>query len=335
MDRPRLRLANLRLAFRCKESWDDMTGDDRVRACAKCDRQVFNLSDMTREEAEALLATRGVKPCVRFYRRADGTVMTSDCPTGTPREGRRLAMAASTLAAGTALAAAAPAMADPAAPPAAAAPATPVPAATPDPAAAPDMTATPDATSSADPAKVPDDTQVVMGELPLDTDTEMGIIVIDEPRRTKVEWSAWGRLGAGIASHAPSNVVARSIMPPTAESRATGELAAGGDVSLAVAHRGGVRVGAWGEVRTSSDPVVGAELIVGGLPPSAYGSRWGDGIVLRAGGNDHVFTAAFGLGVTGPVFAHDTAGVRIVTSMNQSLDDARDWSATLGLELDL
>ena len=333
MDRPTPRLANLRLAFSCPERWDQMVGDDHVRACGKCDRQVFNLSEMTAVEAEALLAQRGVKPCVRFYRRADGTVMTSDCPVGTRREGRRLAVVASTLAAGTALATASPALADPA-PPADPA-ATADPSATPDPAAAPDPATTPDATTGADPAKVPDDTQVEMGGVPMDTDVEMGVIVIDEPQRPKIEWSAWGRLGAGIASHAPANVVARTIMPPTAGSRATGELAAGGDVSLAVAHRGGVRVGAWGELRTSSDPVVGAELVVGGLPPRSYGSRWADGIVLRAGGNDHVFTAAFGLGFTGPVFAHNTAGVRIVTSMNQSLDDARDWSATLGLELDL
>jgi hypothetical protein len=33
-----------------------------------------------------VLATRGITPCVRFYRGADGTVMTTDCPTGTRRE---------------------------------------------------------------------------------------------------------------------------------------------------------------------------------------------------------------------------------------------------------
>src|SRR5690348_8809927 len=57
-------LANVRVARPCKERWADMAGDDRVRFCNGCERQVFNLSEMTREEAEALLATRGVKPCV-------------------------------------------------------------------------------------------------------------------------------------------------------------------------------------------------------------------------------------------------------------------------------
>src|SRR3569623_2602417 len=104
-------LDDVRIGFQCKQRWDDMVGDDRVRACRGCDRPVFNLSEMPRAEAAAVLATRGLPPCVRFYRRAAGTVMTSACPSGAPR--RRLAVLASSLAA-TATLAAAPAFADPA-----------------------------------------------------------------------------------------------------------------------------------------------------------------------------------------------------------------------------
>src|ERR1051325_4767611 len=66
---PAIQLPNLRLGFACKQRWEDMVGDERVRACNGCDRPVFNLSAMTRDEAEAVLATRGLTPCVRFYRR--------------------------------------------------------------------------------------------------------------------------------------------------------------------------------------------------------------------------------------------------------------------------
>src|ERR1041385_1229810 len=111
--KPTIDLPNLRLGFACKERWENMVGDDRVRACSGCDRPGFNLSAMTRAEAERLLATRGLTPCVRFYRRPDGTVMTTDCPTGSRRESRRLAVVASSLAAGTALAAPASASAAP------------------------------------------------------------------------------------------------------------------------------------------------------------------------------------------------------------------------------
>jgi len=76
-----VRLPNLKVATPCRERWDDMVGDDRVRVCGRCEKPVFNLSAMTHEEAETVLATRGVTPCVRFFRRADGTVKTADCPS--------------------------------------------------------------------------------------------------------------------------------------------------------------------------------------------------------------------------------------------------------------
>jgi len=40
-----------------------MVGDDRVRACGAAIGRV-NLSEMTRDEAERVLATRGLTPCV-------------------------------------------------------------------------------------------------------------------------------------------------------------------------------------------------------------------------------------------------------------------------------
>jgi hypothetical protein len=59
-----------------------MTGDDRIRHCAECQLNVYNLSDMTRAEAEELIARREGRLCVRFFRRADGTIITRDCPRG-------------------------------------------------------------------------------------------------------------------------------------------------------------------------------------------------------------------------------------------------------------
>ncbi len=37
---------------------------------------------MTVDAALALVSRPGSSPCVRFYRRADGTVLTADCPVG-------------------------------------------------------------------------------------------------------------------------------------------------------------------------------------------------------------------------------------------------------------
>jgi hypothetical protein len=59
-----------------------MEGDERARFCRECGLNVYNLSEMTRAEAESLVARTEGRLCARFYRRADGTVLTKDCPTG-------------------------------------------------------------------------------------------------------------------------------------------------------------------------------------------------------------------------------------------------------------
>jgi len=84
-------LPRLRIASPCSESWEAMRGDERVRHCSRCERDVFDLSAMTRAEAETLLRghhalPEGGLPCVRLYRRSDGTVLTADCPVGAPRK---------------------------------------------------------------------------------------------------------------------------------------------------------------------------------------------------------------------------------------------------------
>lgn len=79
---PKSILDNIRVASPCPTSWEKMTGDDRVRYCRECKLNVYNLSEMTCTEAERLIASREGRLCVRFYRRADGTIMTRDCPWG-------------------------------------------------------------------------------------------------------------------------------------------------------------------------------------------------------------------------------------------------------------
>ena len=82
-------LDSVKIASPCTASWDEMIGDDRARFCAHCQKDVFNLSAMPREEAETFLRERTSEVCVRLYKRADGTVLTSDCPVGVTRKRRR------------------------------------------------------------------------------------------------------------------------------------------------------------------------------------------------------------------------------------------------------
>lgn len=75
-------LENLTVASPCHERWDAMVGDAHARHCARCDKNVYDLSSMTRDEAQALLLATEGELCVRYYTRADGTVLTADCPVG-------------------------------------------------------------------------------------------------------------------------------------------------------------------------------------------------------------------------------------------------------------
>ena len=75
-------LSNLKVASPCPADWDAMYGNDRVRFCGECKLNVYNLSGMTRDEAESLIINTEGRLCVRFYRRRDGSILTQDCPVG-------------------------------------------------------------------------------------------------------------------------------------------------------------------------------------------------------------------------------------------------------------
>ncbi|MEZ5424784.1 MAG: hypothetical protein R2747_00845 [Pyrinomonadaceae bacterium] len=75
-------LDNIKVASPCSADWEGMIGNNRQRYCGQCELNVYNLSGMTRREAENLLLQSEGRLCVRFYRRADGTILTKDCPVG-------------------------------------------------------------------------------------------------------------------------------------------------------------------------------------------------------------------------------------------------------------
>ncbi len=82
-------LKNLKIASPCSAEWNAMAGDDRKRFCGECKLNVYDLSGMTSYDAENLLRNSEGRLCVRFYQRADGTVLTKDCPIGWNRVKQR------------------------------------------------------------------------------------------------------------------------------------------------------------------------------------------------------------------------------------------------------
>jgi hypothetical protein len=83
-------LDGLSIASPCSADWNQMQGDQRRRFCAQCKLHVHDLSAMSKPEAEQLLAGAATgRVCVRLFRRADGTVLTQDCPVGLRQQLRR------------------------------------------------------------------------------------------------------------------------------------------------------------------------------------------------------------------------------------------------------
>src|SRR5215472_2919723 len=60
-------LENIHVAAPCPADWTQMSGDDRVRHCSECNLNVYNLSEMTRAEAERLILSHEGRLCARFY----------------------------------------------------------------------------------------------------------------------------------------------------------------------------------------------------------------------------------------------------------------------------
>lgn len=80
----------LKIASPCPMEWDAMerTPEDAVRFCGECKKNVYNVSQMSASEANNILQSamaNGTGACMQLYRRADGTVITDDCPVGLRR----------------------------------------------------------------------------------------------------------------------------------------------------------------------------------------------------------------------------------------------------------
>lgn len=82
MNKQKFDINNLRVASPCHVGWENMSGDERSRHCNSCKMNVYNIAGMTKIEAKNLITNREGRICIRLYKRADGTVLTKDCPVG-------------------------------------------------------------------------------------------------------------------------------------------------------------------------------------------------------------------------------------------------------------
>jgi hypothetical protein len=70
----------VRIASPCSAAWDDMSGDDTIRFCPKCQLNVYNFAEMTEAKVNQLLIEREGKVCAKIYQRASGSLVTKDSP---------------------------------------------------------------------------------------------------------------------------------------------------------------------------------------------------------------------------------------------------------------
>src|ERR1044072_8689352 len=95
----------------CPSDWENMIGNERKRYCTECHKYVYNLSAMTRREAEVLIEDSQGKVCARFTRLPDGQILTHEPPITLHRINRRPSPIAAALV--TALISLSPAVAAP------------------------------------------------------------------------------------------------------------------------------------------------------------------------------------------------------------------------------
>ncbi len=89
----------------CQTDWEAMNGDQSQRYCDQCEKSVYNFSQLTRSQAEALIARTNGKLCARIERRPDGSILTADKSYSLPRLNQKfLRIASATMSAALSLA---------------------------------------------------------------------------------------------------------------------------------------------------------------------------------------------------------------------------------------
>ena len=83
------RLDQIKVVSPCSTDWDRMSGDEKKRFCSECDKFVYDFSQMTRRQVEAIVSVHRGRMCARITRRPDGSLVTLEAPPVHPIVARR------------------------------------------------------------------------------------------------------------------------------------------------------------------------------------------------------------------------------------------------------
>jgi len=60
-------IENIKVKSPCSEEWEDMSGNEKIRFCSHCAKDVNNISEMTRKEAMRLIRKYEGRLCIRYH----------------------------------------------------------------------------------------------------------------------------------------------------------------------------------------------------------------------------------------------------------------------------
>ncbi len=81
----------------CPESWSNMVGSDRERRCDRCEKQIHNLSELSRAEIAELVTRENV--CITLEVKPNGELVTAEPRAHDKRSGVRKVVLAAALSA--------------------------------------------------------------------------------------------------------------------------------------------------------------------------------------------------------------------------------------------
>ena len=91
-------LNSVSIASPCEANWNEMEGNEQIRFCQSCKKNVYNISSMSTDDAvNFLLEKNKERPCLKLYQRADGTLITDNCPVGLRKARTHLCKATATI----------------------------------------------------------------------------------------------------------------------------------------------------------------------------------------------------------------------------------------------
>ncbi len=89
MSAKKRKLDQLQVVSPCSTDWDRMSGDEKKRFCSECNKFVYDFSQMTRRQVEAMVSIHQGRMCARITRRPDGSLLTLGTPPAHPIVARR------------------------------------------------------------------------------------------------------------------------------------------------------------------------------------------------------------------------------------------------------